>query len=67
MIAMSPLYAMCDRWDVGGVSTPMHFDTGKPTIFIYDSYEGGIGISENLYELVEKLFKTTLEVQISHA
>ena len=59
MIAMTPLYAMCDRWDIGGVSTPLHFDTGAPTIFIYDGYEGGIGISEKLYSLVEKLFTTT--------
>ena len=62
MIAMSPIYAMCDRWDVGGISTPMHLDTGKPTIFIYDSYEGGIGISEKLYELVQKMFATTLQL-----
>jgi len=40
----------------------MHFDTGKPTVFIYDSYEGGIGISEKLYELIEKLFETTLRL-----
>jgi len=62
MIAMTPIYAMCDRWDVGGVSTSRHFDTERPTIFIYDSYEGGIGISEKLYELVEKLFATTLRL-----
>jgi len=62
MIAMAPLYAMCDRWDIGGVSTPMHSDTGHPTIFIYDGFEGGIGISETLYSLVEKLFATTLRL-----
>jgi DEAD/DEAH box helicase domain-containing protein len=59
---MAPLYAMCDRWDIGGVSTPMHSDTGHPTIFIYDGFEGGIGISETLYLLVEKLFATTLRL-----
>ena len=62
MIAMAPFYAMCDRWDIGGVSTPIHFDTGRPTIFIYDGYEGGIGISEKLYELVEMVFGTTLRL-----
>jgi len=62
MIAMSPLYAMCDRWDIGGVSTILHFDTGSPTISIYDGYEGGIGISEKLYELIESLFSTTLRL-----
>ncbi|UCH03061.1 MAG: DEAD/DEAH box helicase [Candidatus Bathyarchaeota archaeon] len=62
MIAMTPFYAMCDRWDIGGVSTLIHFDTGRPTIFIYDGYEGGIGISEKLYELVEHVFETTLRL-----
>jgi DEAD/DEAH box helicase domain-containing protein len=62
MIAMSPLYAMCDRWDIGGVSTPMHNDTELPTVFIYDGFEGGIGISETLYADVEKLFEATLNL-----
>jgi DEAD/DEAH box helicase domain-containing protein len=62
MIAMSPLYAMCDRWDIGGVSTPMHSDTESPTIFIYDGFEGGIGISETLYADVEQLFEETLQL-----
>jgi DEAD/DEAH box helicase domain-containing protein len=65
MIAMAPLYAMCDRWDIGGVSTPMHSDTGGSTIFIYDGFEGGIGISETLYTLIQKLFTATLQL-IAH-
>ena len=48
MIAMSPIFAMCDRWDIGGLSTPLHPNTGEPTIFVYDGFKGGIGISENL-------------------
>ncbi|NLE03250.1 MAG: DUF1998 domain-containing protein, partial [Crenarchaeota archaeon] len=56
MIAMSPLYALCDRWDIGGVSTPQHIDTDQPTIFIYDGFEGGIGIAETLYKIIDKLF-----------
>ncbi|MDQ1278868.1 MAG: box helicase protein [Thermoproteota archaeon] len=62
MIAMAPLYAMCDRWDIGGVSTPIHPDTGQPTIFIYDGFEGGIGISEVLYYAIEQLFTATLRL-----
>jgi DEAD/DEAH box helicase domain-containing protein len=62
MIAMSPLYAMCDRWDIGGVSTPAQSDTGEPTIFIYDGFEGGIGISETLYAQIEELFQATRQL-----
>jgi DEAD/DEAH box helicase domain-containing protein len=60
MIAMAPLYALCDRWDIGGVSTPLHTDTDEPTIFIYDGFEGGIGIAETLYKIIGKLFSSTL-------
>jgi DEAD/DEAH box helicase domain-containing protein len=62
MIAMAPLYAMCDRWDIGGLSAAMHPDTGYPTIFIYDGFEGGIGISETLYKTVEELWDKTLQL-----
>lgn len=44
-IAMMPLFAICDRWDIGGLSTPFHPQTGTNTIFIYDGYPGGAGIS----------------------
>jgi DEAD/DEAH box helicase domain-containing protein len=62
MIAMSPIFAMCNRWDIGGLSTPLHPDTGYPTIFIYDGFEGGIGISENLYQNIKPLLEKTLEL-----
>jgi DEAD/DEAH box helicase domain-containing protein len=62
MIAMSPIFAMCDRWDIGGLSTPLHPDTGKPTIFIYDGFEGGIGISEALYAKIAELWEKTLQL-----
>jgi DEAD/DEAH box helicase domain-containing protein len=62
MIAMAPMYAMCDRWDIGGLSTPIHLDTGCPTIFIYDGFEGGIGISETLYAKIKELWNKTLEL-----
>jgi len=62
MIAMSPIFAMCDRWDIGGLSTPLHPDTSSPTIFIYDGFEGGIGISETLFTNIKPLFEKTLEL-----
>ena len=45
-IGMLPLFTICDRWDVGGVSTALHAQTGKATIVIYDAYPGGAGIAE---------------------
>jgi len=60
-IAMLPLFTLCDRNDIGGVSTPLHPDTGKAQIFIYDAYPGGIGIAEKGFELVEKLWQATLD------
>ena len=62
IIAMAPMFAMCDRWDIGGLSTAIHTDTGKPTIFVYDGFEGGIGISENLYSNIKPLLEKTLEL-----
>jgi DEAD/DEAH box helicase domain-containing protein len=46
MIALLPLWAMCDRWDIGGLSTNIHFQTDAPTVFIYDGHSGGVGITE---------------------
>jgi DEAD/DEAH box helicase domain-containing protein len=62
MIAMSPIFAICDRWDIGGLSTPLHSDTGKSTIFFYDGFEGGIGISEILHSKIRALWEKTLQL-----
>ena len=60
-IALLPLFAMCDRNDIGGLSTPLHSDTGKAQIFVYDAYPGGIGIAEKGFELIEELWRATLK------
>jgi DEAD/DEAH box helicase domain-containing protein len=49
-IGMLPLLATCDRWDIGGVSTDRHPDTGRPTIMVYDGYPGGAGFSERAFD-----------------
>ncbi len=54
-IAVLPLLAMCDRWDIGGLSTNVHFQTGRPTIFIYDGHPGGVGLARRGYEAFERL------------
>ena len=60
-IGMLPFFAMCDRADIGGVSTALHPDTGKPQVFIYDGHPGGIGIAEKGYELIYDLWDATLK------
>ena len=60
-IGLLPLVATCDRWDVGGVSTPLHPDTGLCTIFIYDGYPGGAGIVERGYRTADRWLAATLE------
>ena len=48
-IGLLPLFATCDRWDIGGVSTALHEDTGVCTVFVYDGSPGGAGFSERGY------------------
>jgi len=60
-IGLLPLFTMCDRNDIGGLSTPFHPDTGQPQIFIYDACPSGVGIAERGYELVRELWRATLK------
>ena len=53
LISLLPLWAMCDRWDIGGLSTNIHPETGRPTVFIYDGHPGGVGITERGFEQFE--------------
>lgn len=61
LIALLPLTAVCDRWDVGGLSTPWHPDTGRATIFVYEAYPGGAGISPVAFAAGADLLRSTVE------
>ena len=56
-IGILPLLALCDRNDIGGVSTLLNADTGRGAVFIYDAYPGGVGISEQGYKKLEELWR----------
>ena len=58
-ISLLPLSVLCDRRDVGGLSTPHHPHTGAPTVFVYDGYPGGVGLTESAYGFVEELLADT--------
>jgi DEAD/DEAH box helicase domain-containing protein len=62
LIGLLPLFTICDRWDVGGVSMAAHPQTGEPTIFVYDGYPGGAGIAELAYADAPRLVAATLEL-----
>jgi DEAD/DEAH box helicase domain-containing protein len=59
-IALFPLFALCDRNDVGGICYPHHPQLEKPAIFIYDGYPGGVGLADYGYGVIEELLRKTL-------
>jgi DEAD/DEAH box helicase domain-containing protein len=61
-IGLLPLFTICDRWDVGGVSIAHHDDTAAPTIFVYDGYPGGAGIAELGFSAADRHLGATLDV-----
>jgi DEAD/DEAH box helicase domain-containing protein len=62
LIALLPLWAMCDRWDIGGLSTNVHFQTGQPTVFVYDGHPGGVGIARRGFDSFEGWVADTAEL-----
>lgn len=62
MIGLFPLFALCDRGDVGGISTTFHPQVGRPAIFLYDGYPEGIGLAERCYRVLEDLLGHTLRL-----
>jgi len=62
MIAILPLWAMCDRWDIGGLSTNVHFQTGRPTVFVYDGHAGGVGITQRGFDVFESWVADTAKL-----
>ena len=62
LIALLPLWAMCDRWDIGGLSTNVHYQTGRPTIFVYDGHAGGVGITARGFAKFEDWAEDTVRL-----
>ncbi|MCK9579458.1 MAG: DEAD/DEAH box helicase [Methanoregula sp.] len=62
VIALMPLHVMCDRWDIGGLSSPAFGEIGEPAIFVYDAFEGGIGLAEKAYDLLPALLASAHEL-----
>jgi DEAD/DEAH box helicase domain-containing protein len=60
-IGMLPLFATCDRWDIGGVSVPLHADTLLPTVFVYDGHPGGAGFAERAFKTARDWLTATRE------
>jgi len=59
-IGIFPLFALCDRNDIGGICYPFHPQVKKSAIFIYDAYPGGVGLAQHGFEIVLELFEKTL-------
>jgi DEAD/DEAH box helicase domain-containing protein len=61
VIGVAPFHILCDRRDLGGVSTTSHPDTDGPAIFVYDGYEGGIGLAEKAFGLMDRIAPMALD------
>jgi DEAD/DEAH box helicase domain-containing protein len=61
-IGLLPLFATCDRWDIGGVSTDLHPATGRLTVFVYDGHEGGAGFAERGFDAAGEWLTATRQV-----
>ncbi len=62
LIAMTPFFVLCDRWDLGGLSTALDLQTGAATIYVYDGYEGGVGLAERAYDLFPDICRIATEM-----
>ena len=62
LISMFPTEFLCDRGDIGGLSTPVHPHTGRPTIFVYDGYPGGVGLTREGFQAMGSLADSTLSM-----
>jgi len=62
IIALMPFYVMCDRWDIGGLSSPAYGETGEPVIFVYDACEGGIGLCEKAFTMLPEIFSRAFKL-----
>ncbi len=60
-IGLLPAFAPCDRWDIGGLSTTLHPDTGELTVFVHDGHPGGAGFAERGFDVVDTWLSATLE------
>ena len=60
-IGLLPLFAACDRWDIGGVSADVHPATGQLTVFVYDGHDGGAGFAERGYRAAPEWLRATAE------
>jgi len=65
LISIFPLFALCDRLDLGGVSYDFYTQFNSPGIFIYDAHSGGVGLSEKAYEIIHELVPATLKMILS--
>jgi len=62
LISMFPLFALADRYDIGGIAHPAHPQVGRAAVFIYDGYPGGVGLSARAYEILEDLVRRALSL-----